>query len=96
MQEPLFQFERDLHDLTRKDLSLTILVVSLFFPLQLAPSVGRPIQEEVTDPLFGMEEMALSGNERGGNRLPTFNQRRIQSEVRVPGGQEEREIQHSR
>uniref|UniRef100_A0A2N9EA50 Uncharacterized protein n=1 Tax=Fagus sylvatica TaxID=28930 RepID=A0A2N9EA50_FAGSY len=36
-----------------------------------------------------MEEMALSGNEREGNRLPTFNQRRIQSEVRVPGGQEE-------
>uniref|UniRef100_A0A2N9IY34 Uncharacterized protein n=1 Tax=Fagus sylvatica TaxID=28930 RepID=A0A2N9IY34_FAGSY len=43
-----------------------------------------------------MEEMALSGNERGDNRLPTFNQRRLQSEVRVPGGQEEREIQHSR
>jgi hypothetical protein len=40
--------------------------------------------------------MALSGNEREGNRLPTFNQRRIQSEVRVPGGQEEREVQHSR
>ena len=40
--------------------------------------------------------MALSGNERGGNRLPTSNQRRIQSEVRVPGGQEEREMQHSR
>uniref|UniRef100_A0A2N9HIM2 Uncharacterized protein n=1 Tax=Fagus sylvatica TaxID=28930 RepID=A0A2N9HIM2_FAGSY len=43
-----------------------------------------------------MEEMALSGNEREGNRLPTFNQRRIQSEVRVPGGQGEREVQHSR
>uniref|UniRef100_A0A2N9EQ48 Uncharacterized protein n=1 Tax=Fagus sylvatica TaxID=28930 RepID=A0A2N9EQ48_FAGSY len=43
-----------------------------------------------------MEEMALSGNERGDNRLPTFNQRRLQSEVWVPGGQEEREIQHSR
>uniref|UniRef100_A0A2N9HY76 Uncharacterized protein n=1 Tax=Fagus sylvatica TaxID=28930 RepID=A0A2N9HY76_FAGSY len=43
-----------------------------------------------------MEEMALSGNERGGNKLPTFNQRRLQSEVRVPGGQEEREIQHPR
>uniref|UniRef100_A0A2N9FH02 Uncharacterized protein n=1 Tax=Fagus sylvatica TaxID=28930 RepID=A0A2N9FH02_FAGSY len=43
-----------------------------------------------------MEEMALSGNEREGNRLPTFNQRRIQSEVRVPGGQGEREAQHSR
>jgi hypothetical protein len=40
--------------------------------------------------------MALSGNERGDNRLPTFNQRRLQSEVRVPGGQEEREVQHSR
>ncbi len=58
--------------------------------------MGRPIQEEVTDLPFGMEEMALSGNERGGNRLPTFNQRRLQSEVRVPGGQEEREIQHPR
>jgi hypothetical protein len=58
--------------------------------------VGRPIQEEVTDLPFGMEEMALSGNEREGNRLPTFNQRRMQSEVRVPGGQEEREVQHSR
>jgi hypothetical protein len=40
--------------------------------------------------------MAVSGNERGGNRLPTFNQRRLQSEVRVPGGQKEREVQHSR
>jgi hypothetical protein len=58
--------------------------------------VGRPIQEEVTDLPFGMEEMALSGNEREGNRLPTFNQRRIQSEVRVPGAQGEREAQHSR
>uniref|UniRef100_A0A2N9FM04 Uncharacterized protein n=1 Tax=Fagus sylvatica TaxID=28930 RepID=A0A2N9FM04_FAGSY len=56
----------------------------------------KTIQEEVTDLPFGMEEMALSGNEQGGNRLPTFNQRRIQSEVRVPGGQEEREVQHSR
>uniref|UniRef100_A0A2N9FJY0 RNase H type-1 domain-containing protein n=1 Tax=Fagus sylvatica TaxID=28930 RepID=A0A2N9FJY0_FAGSY len=55
-----------------------------------------PGKEEVTDLPFGMEEMALSGNEREGNRLPTFNQRRIQSEVRVPGGQEEREVQHSR
>uniref|UniRef100_A0A2N9I521 Uncharacterized protein n=1 Tax=Fagus sylvatica TaxID=28930 RepID=A0A2N9I521_FAGSY len=43
-----------------------------------------------------MEEIAVSGNERGGNRLPTFNHRRLQSEVRVPGGQEEREVQHSR
>uniref|UniRef100_A0A2N9HKT5 Uncharacterized protein n=1 Tax=Fagus sylvatica TaxID=28930 RepID=A0A2N9HKT5_FAGSY len=42
-----------------------------------------------------MEEVAISENERGGNRLPTFNHRRIQSEVRVPGGQREREVQHS-
>uniref|UniRef100_A0A2N9GWW3 RNase H type-1 domain-containing protein n=1 Tax=Fagus sylvatica TaxID=28930 RepID=A0A2N9GWW3_FAGSY len=42
------------------------------------------------------KEMALSGNERGDNRLPTFNQRRLQSEVRVPGGREEREVQRSR
>uniref|UniRef100_A0A2N9F8W7 Integrase catalytic domain-containing protein n=1 Tax=Fagus sylvatica TaxID=28930 RepID=A0A2N9F8W7_FAGSY len=43
-----------------------------------------------------MEEMVVSGNERGGNRLPTFNQRRLQSEVQVPGGWEEREVQRSR
>ena len=43
-----------------------------------------------------MEEMAISENERGGNRLPTFNRKKIQSEVRVPGGQREREVQRSR
>jgi hypothetical protein len=42
-----------------------------------------------------MEEMAISENERGGNRLPTFNRKKIQSEVRVPGGQRERKVQHS-
>ena len=40
--------------------------------------------------------MVVSGNERGGNRLPTFNQRRLQSKVLVPGGREEREVQRSR
>ena len=43
-----------------------------------------------------MEEVAISENERRSNRLPTFNRRRIQSEVRVPDGQREREVQHSR
>ena len=40
--------------------------------------------------------MVVSGNKQGGNRLPTFNHRRLQSEVRVPDGQEEREVQRSR
>ena len=43
-----------------------------------------------------MEEMAILENERGGNRLPIFNRKKIQSEVRVPGGQREREVQRSR
>uniref|UniRef100_A0A2N9FTL5 Uncharacterized protein n=1 Tax=Fagus sylvatica TaxID=28930 RepID=A0A2N9FTL5_FAGSY len=55
-----------------------------------------PGKEEVTDLPSGMEEMAVSGNERGGNRLPIFNHRRLQSEVRVLGGQEECEVQRSR
>ena len=40
--------------------------------------------------------MAILENERGGNRLPIFNRKKIQSEVRVPGGQREREVQRSR
>ena len=52
----------------------------------------RPIQEEVIDLPCEMEEVAISENERRSNRLPTFNRRRIQSEVRVPDGQREREV----
>ena len=37
-----------------------------------------------------MEEVAVSENERGGTRLPTFHHRRIRSEVQVPGGQRRR------
>jgi hypothetical protein len=48
--------------------------------------VGRPIQEEVTDPPRRMEEVAISENNHGGARLPTFNRRKIRSEVRVPEG----------
>uniref|UniRef100_A0A2N9G212 RNA-directed DNA polymerase n=1 Tax=Fagus sylvatica TaxID=28930 RepID=A0A2N9G212_FAGSY len=43
-----------------------------------------------------MEEVVISEANRGDNRLPTFSQKRIQSEVRVPGGQRELEGQHSR
>ncbi len=39
--------------------------------------------------------MVISEANRGDDRLPTFNQRRIQSEVRVPGGQRELKGQHS-
>uniref|UniRef100_A0A2N9G3J4 Uncharacterized protein n=1 Tax=Fagus sylvatica TaxID=28930 RepID=A0A2N9G3J4_FAGSY len=42
-----------------------------------------------------MEEVVISKANQGDNILPTFNQRRIQSEVRVPGGQWELEGQHS-
>ena len=37
-----------------------------------------------------MEEVAVSENERGGTKLPTFHHRRIRSEVQVPGGQRRR------
>uniref|UniRef100_A0A2N9EQY4 RNA-directed DNA polymerase n=1 Tax=Fagus sylvatica TaxID=28930 RepID=A0A2N9EQY4_FAGSY len=42
-----------------------------------------------------MEEEAVSENNLGGARLPTFNHRRIRSEVRAPGGQRGREEQRS-
>ena len=42
-----------------------------------------------------MEEVAASENNHGNARLPTFNQRKIRSEVRVPGGQRGRAEQHS-
>uniref|UniRef100_A0A2N9EM81 Uncharacterized protein n=1 Tax=Fagus sylvatica TaxID=28930 RepID=A0A2N9EM81_FAGSY len=42
-----------------------------------------------------MEEEAVSENNPGGARLPTFNHRRIRSEVRAPGGQRGREEQRS-
>uniref|UniRef100_A0A2N9IV79 Uncharacterized protein n=1 Tax=Fagus sylvatica TaxID=28930 RepID=A0A2N9IV79_FAGSY len=42
-----------------------------------------------------MEEVAISENNHGGARLPTFNRRKIQSEVRVPGGRRGREEQRS-
>uniref|UniRef100_A0A2N9GWH4 Retrotransposon gag domain-containing protein n=1 Tax=Fagus sylvatica TaxID=28930 RepID=A0A2N9GWH4_FAGSY len=42
-----------------------------------------------------MEEVAVSENNHGGARLPTFNHRKIRSEVRVPGGQRGREEQRS-
>jgi hypothetical protein len=40
-----------------------------------------------------MEEVAVSESNHGGARLPTFNHRKIQSEVRVPGGRRGREEQ---
>uniref|UniRef100_A0A2N9IRH8 Reverse transcriptase domain-containing protein n=1 Tax=Fagus sylvatica TaxID=28930 RepID=A0A2N9IRH8_FAGSY len=42
-----------------------------------------------------MEEVAISENNHGSARLPTFNRRKIRSEVRVPGGQRGREEQRS-
>uniref|UniRef100_A0A2N9GFR7 Uncharacterized protein n=1 Tax=Fagus sylvatica TaxID=28930 RepID=A0A2N9GFR7_FAGSY len=42
-----------------------------------------------------MEEEAVLENNLGGTRLPTFNHRKIRSEVRAPGGQRGREEQHS-
>uniref|UniRef100_A0A2N9HBP5 Integrase catalytic domain-containing protein n=1 Tax=Fagus sylvatica TaxID=28930 RepID=A0A2N9HBP5_FAGSY len=42
-----------------------------------------------------MEEEAVSENNPRGARLPTFNHRRIRSEVRAPGGQRGREEQRS-
>uniref|UniRef100_A0A2N9FB44 Integrase catalytic domain-containing protein n=1 Tax=Fagus sylvatica TaxID=28930 RepID=A0A2N9FB44_FAGSY len=42
-----------------------------------------------------MEEEAVSENNLGGARLPTFNHRRVRSEVRAPGGQRGREEQRS-
>ena len=42
-----------------------------------------------------MEEEAISKNNLGGARLPTFNHRRVRSEVRAPGGQRGREEQRS-
>ena len=42
-----------------------------------------------------MEEVAISENNHGGARLLTFNRRKIQSEVRVPGGQKGCEEQRS-
>uniref|UniRef100_A0A2N9F868 RNase H type-1 domain-containing protein n=1 Tax=Fagus sylvatica TaxID=28930 RepID=A0A2N9F868_FAGSY len=42
-----------------------------------------------------MEEEAVSENNPGGARLPTFNHRRIRSEVRAPGGQRGREERRS-
>uniref|UniRef100_A0A2N9J0N9 Uncharacterized protein n=1 Tax=Fagus sylvatica TaxID=28930 RepID=A0A2N9J0N9_FAGSY len=38
-----------------------------------------------------MEEVAVSGNERGGTRLPVLHNRRIQSEVQVPSGRRGRD-----
>ena len=40
--------------------------------------------------------MVVSENERGGTRLPTFHHKRIQSKVRVPGGQRRRQEERSR
>uniref|UniRef100_A0A2N9HPE1 Uncharacterized protein n=1 Tax=Fagus sylvatica TaxID=28930 RepID=A0A2N9HPE1_FAGSY len=42
-----------------------------------------------------MEEEAVSENNPGGARLPTFNHRRIRSEVRAPRGQRGREERRS-
>ena len=42
-----------------------------------------------------MEEVTISENNHGGARLPTFNRRKIRSEVRVPRGQRGREEQRS-
>uniref|UniRef100_A0A2N9IJH3 Retrotransposon gag domain-containing protein n=1 Tax=Fagus sylvatica TaxID=28930 RepID=A0A2N9IJH3_FAGSY len=42
-----------------------------------------------------MEEVAISENNQRGDRLPNFNRRKIQSEVRVPSGQRGREEQRS-
>ncbi len=42
-----------------------------------------------------MEEEAVSENNLGGTRLPTFNHRKIRSEVRAPGGQRGHEEQRS-
>uniref|UniRef100_A0A2N9H312 Uncharacterized protein n=1 Tax=Fagus sylvatica TaxID=28930 RepID=A0A2N9H312_FAGSY len=42
-----------------------------------------------------MEEEAVSENNPRGARLPTFNHRRIRSEVQVPGGQRGREERRS-
>jgi hypothetical protein len=86
----------NLQDHSRKGLSLILLIPTFFSRYNWRRLWERPIQEEVTDSQYRMEEAALSENERGGNRLPTFNRKRIQSEVRVPGGQREREMQRSR